>query len=320
MIFLAALLLTATPDCPPAGPGSPGLAQLGWLAGAWSGDDRGTLNEEVWMAPSGGRMLAMHRDTAGGKATGFEFLRIEEDAGGLVYRAMPEGRPATDFRRVAQGPRLHRLREPRARFPAPHPLLARGGEPPCADRGHPAGKAHGHGVDLGRNVPLSLHLMHATVRAVLGPTRRTVLGSAGCIVAVASTGLWPGLASAAEALKKEDGSRPSVLGPRQGYTPLVGTLVSMLTWMRETVVLRTVKGMSTPDLDYLLDAKANSIGALLLHLAATETYYGLHTFDGMAWNTWPESTKKTWDAASNLGSRAREEINCLLYTSPSPRD
>jgi len=127
-------------------------------------------------------------------------------------------------------------------------------------------------------------------------------------VAVASAGLWPGLATGADALKKEDGSRLSVLGPREGYTPLVGTLISMLTWMRERVVLRTVKGMSTPDLDYLLDGKANSIGALLLHLAATETYYGLHTFDGMAWNTWPESTKKTWDAASNLGPRAREEI------------
>src|SRR5215468_7614267 len=131
-------------------------------------------------------------------------------------------------------------------------------------------------------------------------SRRWALGSAACVVAAGTSSPWPAMASAAEALKKEDGSRPSVLGPREGYTPMVGTLVSMLTWMRERVVLRTVKGMSTPDLDYLLDGKANSIGALLLHLAATETYYGLHTFDGMAWNTWPESTKKTWDAASNL--------------------
>ena len=104
MTLLALLLLAAMPECPSAGPGTPGLSQLGWLTGAWSGDDHGTLNEEVWMAPSGGAMLAMHRDTAGGKTTGFEFLRIEEDGKGLVYRAMPEGRPATDFHRVAQGP------------------------------------------------------------------------------------------------------------------------------------------------------------------------------------------------------------------------
>ncbi|HZW90229.1 MAG TPA: DinB family protein, partial [Myxococcaceae bacterium] len=114
-------------------------------------------------------------------------------------------------------------------------------------------------------------------------------------------------ASASEVLKKEDGSRPSVLGPREGYTVMVGTLVSMLTWMRN-VVLRTVKDLSTEQLDFLLDSKANSIGALLLHLAATETYYALHTFDGLAWDSWPESVKRTWDVPSNLGERARKEI------------
>jgi uncharacterized protein DUF6265 len=117
MTLLALLLLAAVPDCPAARADSPGLAQLSWLTGAWSGDDGGTLNEEVWMTPSGGMMLAMHRDTAGGKATGFEFLRIEEDAQGLVYRAMPEGRPATDFRRVAQGPGCIIFENPQHAFP-----------------------------------------------------------------------------------------------------------------------------------------------------------------------------------------------------------
>jgi hypothetical protein len=117
MILVALLVLSATPECPPIGPSSPGLAQLGWLAGAWSGDDRGTLNEEVWMAPAGTSMLAMHRDTAGGKTTGFEFLRIEQDPGELVYRAMPEGRPATDFRRVAQGPSCIVFENPEHAFP-----------------------------------------------------------------------------------------------------------------------------------------------------------------------------------------------------------
>ena len=139
------------------------------------------------------------------------------------------------------------------------------------------------------------------------PTRRKVLGSAACFVATATGGFWPGFASGAEPVKREDGSRPSVLGPLEGYTPMVGTLVSMLTWMRRPV-LRTVKGMSTADLDFLLDPKANTIGALLLHLAATETYYGLHTFDGLAWDKWPESMKQTWDVPMNLGARARQEI------------
>jgi hypothetical protein len=140
-----------------------------------------------------------------------------------------------------------------------------------------------------------------------GPTRRTVLGTAACVVAASWSGFWPAFASAADAVTKEDGTRPNVLGPREGFTPLVGTLVSMLGWMR-MVVLRTVKGMSTADLDFLLDPKANTIGALLLHLAATETYYALHTFDGLAWDRWPEALKRTWDVPMNLGARARQEI------------
>ena len=117
MTLLTLLLFAAAPDCPAVTAGSPGLAQLGWLAGAWSGDDGGTLNEELWLAPAGGLMLAVHRDTAGGKATGFEFLRIEQDGDAVVYRAMPEGRPATDFRRVAQGPSCIVFENPQHEFP-----------------------------------------------------------------------------------------------------------------------------------------------------------------------------------------------------------
>jgi hypothetical protein len=117
MTLLTLLLLTAAPDCPAVAPGSPGLAELGWLAGAWSGTDRGTLSEEVWLAPSGGLTLGMHRDTAGGKTTGFEFLRIEQEADRLVYRAMPQARPATDFPRMAQGPSCIVFENPAHAFP-----------------------------------------------------------------------------------------------------------------------------------------------------------------------------------------------------------
>jgi hypothetical protein len=64
-----------------------------------------------------------------------------------------------------------------------------------------------------------------------------------------------------------------VIGPKPGYTPQVGTLVSMLTYI-QTAVTSSVKGLTMADLDHLFDANANTIGALLLHLAATETYYG----------------------------------------------
>jgi uncharacterized damage-inducible protein DinB len=98
-----------------------------------------------------------------------------------------------------------------------------------------------------------------------------------------------------------------VIGPQKGYTPEIGTLVSMMAFTRMQVVTN-VKGLSQQDLDFLLDAKANTIGALLLHLAATETYYGLNSFGGVKWNSWSEETKKKWDIPMNLDEPARKAI------------
>jgi hypothetical protein len=109
-------------------------------------------------------------------------------------------------------------------------------------------------------------------------------------------------------------ARPSdpnlnILGPRPGYAPQVGVFVSMLTWMREANgVISATKGLTMADLDYLIDPKANTIGALMLHLAATETYYQLNTFEGRKWDSWPESVKQQWDAAMNLGDAGRKTI------------
>src|ERR1700733_10480544 len=83
----------------------------------------------------------------------------------------------------------------------------------------------------------------------------------------------------------------NILGPRPGYTPQVGTLVSMLTWMRPAGT-RPVQGITQANLDYLFDANANSIGALLLHLAATETLYQLMTFEGLEYEHFPAVWKE----------------------------
>ncbi len=104
-------------------------------------------------------------------------------------------------------------------------------------------------------------------------------------------------------------SNLNVLGPRSGYSPQVGTFVSMLTWMREANgVISATKNLTTADLDYLIDPSANTIGALMLHLAATETYYQLNTFEGKKWDTWPDTVKKQWDPAMNLGDAGRKTI------------
>ncbi|MHA4808447.1 DinB family protein [Flavitalea flava] len=100
---------------------------------------------------------------------------------------------------------------------------------------------------------------------------------------------------------------PTVIGPRQGYSPQIGTFVSMMGFCRYAVE-RAVKGMTTEQLDYLLDDKANSIGALLYHLAATDAYYHEHTFKGLEWGKFDESVTKKFDVAMSLGEPARKTI------------
>ena len=100
---------------------------------------------------------------------------------------------------------------------------------------------------------------------------------------------------------------PNILGPREGFSPQIGTLVSMLNWMR-TSILQPVQGLTVAQLDHLHDEKANSIGALLLHLAAIERLYQVNTFEGRKWGDVKSETEKEWGAAARLGDEARKSI------------
>lgn len=99
----------------------------------------------------------------------------------------------------------------------------------------------------------------------------------------------------------------NIIGPKEGFSPQIGTLVSMMNWMR-MVMLSPVKGMSTEELDYLVDENANTIGAMLWHLAATERFYQIHTFEGKKWGDWDKEDKLNWSVASGLGAEARKSI------------
>ena len=131
-----------------------------------------------------------------------------------------------------------------------------------------------------------------------GTSRRSFLSE---MAAASAVGLMPKIAGAAT------DTAISILGPKPGYTPQVGTLVSMLTWMQPAVT-GPVKGLTQAQLDYLFDANANSIGALLLHLAATERFYQLQTFDGMKWGEFPQAEQARWSAAMDLGDAGRKTI------------
>src|SRR5690242_20698475 len=121
-------------------------------------------------------------------------------------------------------------------------------------------------------------IIHSATSGSLALNRRRFLSATAATLA---TGWGASLVNDAAAAVEAQTS-PNVLGPQPGYSPMLGTFISQLTWMRETNgVLTATQGLSQTDLDVLFDANANTIGALMLHLAATETYYGLHTFDGM---------------------------------------
>ncbi|MBV8810055.1 MAG: DUF664 domain-containing protein [Acidobacteriaceae bacterium] len=129
-----------------------------------------------------------------------------------------------------------------------------------------------------------------------GQNRRQFLGTAAAFALVQSAS-----AQAAE-------TDVNVFGPRPGYSPQIGTLVSEMIWMRGAV-LRAVKGMTPDQLDFLLDSKANRIGALLLHLAATEKLYQLNTFDQVGpQELFKSPAFKDWAVPMELGDPARSSI------------
>jgi hypothetical protein len=98
-----------------------------------------------------------------------------------------------------------------------------------------------------------------------------------------------------------------IIGPRDGYSPRVGTLLSTMTMMRAWVV-QQVQDLTVEQLDWQFDDESNSIGAMLLHLAATERYYQLNTFDEMEWGSWSQEIKDEWDIPMDLGEKGREYI------------
>lgn len=124
------------------------------------------------------------------------------------------------------------------------------------------------------------------------------------VLGTSSLVAFPHLSSASETSSLAE---LNIVGPKDGYSPQIGTLVSMMNWMRN-IILMPVRGMSVEDLDYLLDDKANSIGAMLWHLAATERFYQIHTFEGRKWGDWEQADQDAWNVASGLGDEARKEI------------
>ena len=99
-----------------------------------------------------------------------------------------------------------------------------------------------------------------------------------------------------------------VLKPEKGYSQEIGTTVFMLENLK-TRITNSVKNLNQEQTDYLLVDDANRIGAMIYHLAATEKWYQVYTFENREFN---EAEKEKWDIALNLGDPARK----LLVNEP----
>lgn len=95
------------------------------------------------------------------------------------------------------------------------------------------------------------------------------------------------------------------IGPKAGFSPQIGTLISMLDWLSDSVV-RVTKKLSVEQLDYLHDAESNSIGSLMMHLVATEVIYQDLTFNNLS--DFSKENKERWNVAMELGKDAQAKI------------
>ncbi|MCB1036611.1 MAG: SMP-30/gluconolactonase/LRE family protein [Acidobacteria bacterium] len=77
-----------------------GLEAAAFLAGSWG---QGGEAIEVWLPPAAGLMVGVNRPLVQKEKPFFEFLRIEEREGTLVYLAAPRGRGETAFRLTSHG-------------------------------------------------------------------------------------------------------------------------------------------------------------------------------------------------------------------------
>ncbi len=68
-------------------PSTAAIGDMAWLVGAWVGTKGSRSIEERWSRPLGGAMLGVSRTVSRGKLSAFEYLRIVERDGGLIYIA-----------------------------------------------------------------------------------------------------------------------------------------------------------------------------------------------------------------------------------------
>ena len=134
-------------------------------------------------------------------------------------------------------------------------------------------------------------------------SRRKFIGAVGISTFAAGNLILPRYANASPALMED--RNINHIGPMEGFTPQIGTLVSMLDWVSESVIGITKK-LTVEQLDYLHDKDSNTIGSLMMHLVATEVIYQDLTFQDL--KDFSKENKDKWNVAMELGPEAQKKI------------
>jgi len=96
--------------------------------------------------------------------------------------------------------------------------------------------------------------------------------------------------------------------PEEGYTPNIGIMVNMLEDLKNRIT-EQVKDLNQTETDFEFDDKANSIGALLMHLVSTEAYFQIETLENRKWT---EEEQK----GLGIGAGLNEHSKPLLKKKP----
>ncbi len=92
--------------------------------------------------------------------------------------------------------------------------------------------------------------------------------------------------------------------PVEGYSPNISIMIYMLEDLKDRIT-EQIKDLDQSQTDFEFDEKANSIGALVMHLVATEAYYQIETLEGRQWT---EEEKKRLGVGGGLSETSKEQL------------
>lgn len=117
VLIVTFLFSTASLSAAAEEAGTASVADLAWLTGSWCSESADATAEEHWIEPHGGVILGLNRSVRAAGGVFFEYLRIVEEEGAVVYYASPVGRAATPFTLVESGDRRAVFANPEHDFP-----------------------------------------------------------------------------------------------------------------------------------------------------------------------------------------------------------